>query len=179
MLDAVKLAIAALAAALMFSLGYGVRDLTAKAEISKLEQKAAEQASQRARAKTEQYERVLDAERRIAQDQKEALDEAHAQRTAALAVADRNRARNRVLSDEVARLLARSCQPPTAAADPGGAAEAAAAGVHELFGLVGGAAADLAAEADEARAAGLACEQSYDRAREALKRIRLGTPPSD
>lgn len=158
--------------------GYWVRGQDAAAEIAELRRTFDAERLETARVRESQFARTLAAERQLNKELTEVLDETRKQRDEALATAGRNRDRNRVLSDEVARLLDAlgdyAADPSPAAA---GEAKAIRAGVHELLEVAGAAAADLASEADEARAAGLSCERAYDRAHSALTKIRLGDPP--
>lgn len=157
------LAVAALVAGGAWA-GYAWRDRGARADLAECQRVHAEALAitLRAAQKAEAEHRAREAE--IQTLQTEAVNAAHAETQAARADADRVR----VALDRLRRTSA------AAAAGGGGAApDSAAAGASapagapgdlpaDLLWRLGQAAGELAAAADDARAAGLACQRSYD-----------------
>lgn len=156
-----------LACALMVG-GYWLRGLRAEREVAAVELQlhtARAEAAAAAFEASERFRRIEQARAfeidRVTRDAQRTIDQARRDAAAADVAADRLRQR--------AAALAAACRP---AADPTPAdAGAPAAGpglvLADLLGRADAAAGELAAAFDRARAAGLACERSYDAMRDA------------
>lgn len=164
------LAVAALAAGGAWA-GYAWRDRGARADLAECQRVHAEALAitLRAAQQAEAEHRAIEAKTQALQT--EALNAAHSETQAARADADRVR----VALDRLRRQLAAAPRGGEPAADPAAAGASAPAGAPgdlpvDLLWRLGQAAGELAAAADDARTAGLACQRSYD----ALTTPRLG-----
>ena len=159
-----RIALAAGALALAGSAGWGARAVLADRDLAQLQgQRDADRASW-STASAEASEAARETERLRRRALEKAATDADAQNTRLLADAAAAAAAGRRLHDTAAAFAAGACPSPGSStpAEASPATPTPAVVLAELFRRADERAGDLAAAADAARAAGAACEASFD-----------------
>jgi len=144
--------------------GWMARGVLADRKIAQIRADQAEKVAQAEAAARAREHAIIDRTEEIVRDARQTVENLRADAAAAVVAADGLRA-------AAARYAARRCPAAPVAPASGGAPAIVPSGMHDgdrllrVLGELDGAAGALAAHADRARAAGLACERAYDAVR--------------